>query len=139
METTPEAWAADTIKNRGLLPDLETIYVPNITIQMSIELFLPYHNRRINFSIETKNGKIRLSGVFLEVYLPATEKRNKFDMIFIPMENLEEFKRIENKWSAGFKAEDFEKRKVDEAAMLALCHLINIGTMTEVELINQTK
>ncbi len=136
METTPEAWAADTIKNLGLLPDLETVYVPVVTMGMQLEIFLPFHNRRINFSIETKNGRKNFSGVFIEVWLPNEEKRNKFDVLFIPIENLEAFKRIEDNLNTGFKAEDFEKRKSDDAAKLALCHLINIGTMADVELIN---
>ncbi len=135
METTPEAWAADTIKNLGLLPDLETIYVPVVTKEMQFEIFLPFHNKRINFSLETKSGRKSFSGVFLEVWLPNEEKRNKFDVLFIPLENLEAFRRIEDNLNTGFKKEDFEKRKVEEAAKLALCHLINIGTMTDVELI----
>lgn len=115
-EISHQQWAEDVIEKYNMLPDLKTIYTQS-TLGEGWQI-LQHSNRYVKFDIETENGKMTLSGVFVQ-YIPNEDMRNMFDQLFLPMDNVNAFLKL-------------EKEKASILEQLKLGHFINVGTATNI-------
>lgn len=115
-EISPQQQVNDVIEKYNMLPDLKTIYT-EYSIGEGWEI-LQFANRYIQFDIDTESGKMRLSGVFIQL-IPNDDMRNIYDQFFLPMENIYTLKKL-------------ELEGVSKLEQLKLGHFINIGTATNI-------
>lgn len=115
-EISHQQWVDDVIEKYSMLPDLKTIYTEHV-VGDSWGI-LKHSNHYVQFDIETDNGKINLTGVFIQL-IPNEDMRNVYDHFFLPMENIYTFKKL-------------ELEGVSKLEQLKLGHFINIGTATNI-------
>ena len=66
---------------------------------MTHQQFFPFHNRLIRFS---KKDGVYLEGVIVDL-IPYSKKKKDTDYIFIPIENLEEWKNADDRGDSSLK------------------------------------